>query len=139
MALESFSFVHSVAFAFFILFVAEKVTLKVDRMERIALHKACRSHLRYARFMKLLFSQLAWILFASNVMILFARNSDKLNKYIKGESWKWIDRLVTHDRVTAFAICLETDLFPWLPRGGSDDREQLVSEQRGLGSWKVRG
>ena len=39
----------------------------------------------------------------------------KLNKYMKGESWKWVDRLVTHDGVRAFAICLETDLPPWLP------------------------
>lgn len=58
---------------------------------------------------------------------------------MKGESWKWVDRLVTHDGVRAFAICLETDLFPWPPWGGSDDRERLVPEQRALGSWKVRG
>lgn len=89
--------------------------------------------------MKFLFPELAWILFTSNIIILFARNFDKLNKYIKGESWKWVDRWVTHDGVRACAICLETDLFPWLPWGGSDDGEQLVSEQRGLGSWRVRG
>lgn len=72
-------------------------------------------------------------------MILFVRNSDKLNKYVKGESWKWVDSPVTHDGVRAFPIYLETDLLPWLPRGGSDDGEQLISEQRGPGSWKVRG
>ena len=43
------------------------------------------------------------------------REPYKLNKYMKGESWKWVDRLVTHDGVRAFAICLETDLPPWLP------------------------
>lgn len=89
--------------------------------------------------MKLLFPELAWILFTPNIIVVFSRNSDKLNKYIQGESWKWVDRLVTRDGVRAFAICLETDLFPWLPWEGSDDGERLVSEQCGWGSWKVRG